>query len=602
MKKLTTLLAIVFCANIVIAQTYTYNALPIAIPDSNINIFIPLTVSGVTPSYMSTSYGLKEVVVTIDHPWDSDLKISLQSPTGNVIVLSLHNGGTGSDYINTHFRMDGINGPIVGGNAPFTGTYIPDESLNLFNTSLEPANGVWNLVVLDAFPTEAGSLISYSLIFGSNPPPDPAGPVCSTTNAVGCVCRNGSNDCDLVPDIISSYIIIRNGWAEYPGMINFPNAIINIGAGPLEMKPTTSCYCDTTPVPCTVTVCPSGNAPKQRVNQRVYHKNASGSMTYSDYPAGSQAYHPSHGHVHAEDFLQFSLRTANANPDPLTWPIIGQSMKTGYCMINMGNCDSQDSICMSNGQVITGADIINDNLGSVSGCGSGGQGLFVGRYDLYGAGFGQSINLTNICNGNYYLVVNVDPNNNYIEEDETNNVVALPVQLTLQTGAPLNATFLYSSSGNFNYAFFNYTPGVTSYSWDFGDGTTATGNFPQHTYSVTGQYTVTLTVSNGNCSSSSTQVITITPVSITDINSGINSIQLYPNPSKENFTLEYTLLNESPVDIQIMNVLGQPVQIEFKGSGLAGKHNFDITGLSKGTYYIKLTANDKTFVQKMVKL
>ena len=325
-------------------------------------------------------------------------------------------------------------------------------------------------------------------------------------------------------------------------------------------------------------------------------------MTYNDYPAGSQAYHPTHGHVHAEDFLQFSLRTANANPDPLTWPVIGQSMKTGYCMINMGDCDSQDSLCMSNGQLITNADILNYNLGSVSGCGSGGQGLFVGRYDLYGAGFGQSINLTNVCNGNYYLVVNVDPNNNYLEENETNNVVALPVTLTLQSGAPLNASFLYSSNNNFTYAFFNYTAGVTSYTWDFGDGTTANGNFPQHTYTAPGQYTVTLTISNGNCSNSTTQIITITPVSIAEVTSGINNIQVYPNPSKENFILEYTLVNESPVSIQIIDVLGQQIQTQFEGSSLAGKHNFDITGLSKGTYYIRLVANDKTFVQKMVRL
>lgn len=603
MKKLITPIILLISLSVSMAQTFTYTGSPIPIPDNNTNVATPLSIAGVTPTYMSTTYGLKEVVVNIIHPWDSDLKISLRSPSGTIVILSLHNGGSGSNYTNTHLKMDGVNGPIVNAAAPFTGVFIPDQSINIFNTSLQPANGIWNLDVIDEFPTEAGTLISYSLVFGTNPPPDPAGMICSTTNASGCVCRLGGNDCDLLPDLICSYNVIRDGWNEQTGSVDFPNAIINIGAGPLEMKPTGSCFCDSIPVACTVTICPNGMAPKERVNQRVYHKNSSGAMTFTDTPAGVQSYHPSHGHVHAEDFFQFSIRVASTNPDPLTWPLLGQSVKTGYCLINMGDCNSQDSICISHGQVLTNADIINYNLGTVTGCGSGGQGVFVGRYDIYSSGFGQTINIPNVCNGNYYLVVNVDPFNNFEEEDETNNVVAVPITLNSQAGAPLNSSFLYSSNNTYTYAFFNYTPGVTSYTWDFGDGTAlVSGNFPQHTFTAPGQYNVTLTIFNGTCSSTTTQVIYISPVSIADNNSGINSIQISPNPSKNNFTLEYSLVNASPVTVQVMNVMGQQIQTLYEGSSLAGKYSFDVNGLSKGTYYIKLTANDKTFVKKIVRL
>jgi len=56
--------------------------------------------------------------------------------------------------------------------------------------------------------------------------------------------------------------------------------------------------------------------------------------------------------------------------------------------------------------------------------------------------------------------------------------------------------------------FTNTTVGATSYSWDFGDGGTSTASDPTHTYSTSGQYTVTLTATNAAGSSvGSLQVI-----------------------------------------------------------------------------------------------
>jgi len=49
---------------------------------------------------------------------------------------------------------------------------------------------------------------------------------------------------------------------------------------------------------------------------------------------------------------------------------------------------------------------------------------------------------------------------------------------------------------------------IASYTWDFGDGGTATGVSPHHTYSTAGNYTVSLTVTNGDGTSAlSTQTV-----------------------------------------------------------------------------------------------
>lgn len=55
---------------------------------------------------------------------------------------------------------------------------------------------------------------------------------------------------------------------------------------------------------------------------------------------------------------------------------------------------------------------------------------------------------------------------------------------------------------------------VTSYSWDFGDGTTASGISPSHTYAEPDAYTVTLTVTDkAGDQSSTSQAVTVGPAS-----------------------------------------------------------------------------------------
>ena len=75
---------------------------------------------------------------------------------------------------------------------------------------------------------------------------------------------------------------------------------------------------------------------------------------------------------------------------------------------------------------------------------------------------------------------------------------------------PIAAFTVNRSCGDkFRIDFLNLSIGATSWSWDFGDGATSTQQNPSHVYSATGNYEVTLTVTNGTCNHMTTQAIQV---------------------------------------------------------------------------------------------
>jgi hypothetical protein len=163
---------------------------------------------------------------------------------------------------------------IQDGSAPFTGNFVPDYSLNLANNGSNP-NGTWYLVVKDEVPQDQGTLLNFTLVFGANPPADPPPPPgpCSMTNGQNCHCPDGSQDCDLLPDMTASALIIQQQHTEYSGYLTMSNATPNIGWGPMEIHGVDSCFCNGVSVPCSLSICPDSSPVKQLVKQTLYHKH-----------------------------------------------------------------------------------------------------------------------------------------------------------------------------------------------------------------------------------------------------------------------------------------------------------------------------------------
>ncbi|WP_201984326.1 proprotein convertase P-domain-containing protein [Hymenobacter rubidus] len=405
----------------------------------------PLVVEGLA-ARTTAQFGLEGACLSITHPKTADLKIELLAPDGTSVWLTNRNGGDhGADYRATCFRMDGFNGYVYEGKSPFTGTYIPDGKLQFFNQGLNP-NGTWYLLVHDLAAGNAGSLDQWSLSFGPHPAQPDFAP-CNPKSAAACRCPDGTGTCDLLPDLVVSEKILRElhqeygaSDATYPRQIRLAVATANIGWGPMETRGTGRWTCGAQPAKDGRVTCPDGQRARQEIVQVIYRREGD-RLASRTRVAGSNYFdeRPGHNHYHADAWVDFTLRRRlPRQPDPRRWPVLGKGTKASYCLFDSGNCGEADGVCQNGrGQTVGQGTLPNFGFGHYVDCEAATQGISVGGIDHYGISFeGQAIPIPmGTPNGSYYIVVEVDPLNLYQESDETNNVVAIPIELKLQSTA-----------------------------------------------------------------------------------------------------------------------------------------------------------------------
>ena len=149
---------------------------------------------------------------------------------------------------------------------------------------------------------------------------------------------------------------------------------------------------------------------------------------------------------------------------------------------------------------------------------------------------------------------------------------------TISIGSVPTADFTYTVSCK--TVKFTPTSNVTSYEWDFGDGSEiVTSNNEEtvtHTYATAGTYNVTLTATNGTCSDEITKTITVTGPDA--------SFTVNPNPAKKNDLVTFTINNYNG------NYL---YSWDFGNGNIAsGGPSVTTTYANLGTYNVTLTVKD----------
>src|ERR1044071_93104 len=185
-------------------------------------------------------------------------------------------------------------------------------------------------------------------------------------------------------------------------LLRFSNTIANVGEGPLELIPT-------------------NNTATGRTDayQRLYTHDDSGNwrVVSTDY-VGTFVFHPQHNHWHFEDFARYELRDAAPDGAPGN-SVLASSDKVSFCITDTEPFDS--SLEHAGEATYIPCDATDP------------QGLSVGWADVYAWDlYGQTLDITGLFDGDYWLVSTADPDNLLNEgggADETNNVSAIRVQL-----------------------------------------------------------------------------------------------------------------------------------------------------------------------------
>jgi hypothetical protein len=171
--------------------------------------------------------------------------------------------------------------------------------------------------------------------------------------------------------------------------LRFGTTTYNTGIGPLEL------------------IAGGVSQGQQFVYQRVYETGG----TYQEYLAGRFVWHQGHSHFHLDDYARYTLQALKGKSKR-------SSSKTSFCLMDTVLVDGQLPGAPKNAVYMQ--------------CGNLFQGVSVGWADIYGSHLpGQEIDLTRLKDGDYRLIIEVDPKNHLLETNEDDNISCVLLRISV---------------------------------------------------------------------------------------------------------------------------------------------------------------------------
>lgn len=173
------------------------------------------------------------------------------------------------------------------------------------------------------------------------------------------------------------------------------------------------------------------------------------------------------------------------------------------------------------------------------------------------------------------------------------------VTVDVSTTLP-DATFTFNQNG-YLAAFNPVYTGGTSYTWDFGDGSTAQTKQPLHDFTANGTYTVTLTVENVCGTETFTDEVEVNVTSIADDNlvDQAISMNVVPNPAADRFVVSVDLgLSDKVQSIELIDMQGRVFDVKNEMNG--NEMFVNVSEMQPGMYIVRLITEQGDVATKRV--
>jgi PKD repeat protein len=144
----------------------------------------------------------------------------------------------------------------------------------------------------------------------------------------------------------------------------------------------------------------------------------------------------------------------------------------------------------------------------------------------------------------------------------------------------------------------NTTGTYIAVSWDFGDGNTEAGIVnPSHTYNAPGVYTVVLTVTDGNCTTTYEEQVHVGLTGNSDF-SQVFGLEIYPNPTFDRAFISSKQPISGPVLIELTDASGRVV-LQRTSVQTFSIEAIDTEKFAAGVYQLRLIAREGSAVFKL---
>jgi PKD repeat protein len=141
------------------------------------------------------------------------------------------------------------------------------------------------------------------------------------------------------------------------------------------------------------------------------------------------------------------------------------------------------------------------------------------------------------------------------------------------------------------------TPDASSYAWDFGDGATSMDFDAVHTYELPGNYTVTLTVTDGDCASTYTEEVVV-QLTTGAAEPGVTGVTVNAWAAGDQLIVEHNFDHGRAVYIEVLDATGR-LYVQRQVGGTPGRVNIPASGFTTGIWFVRVTSGQDQYTLRV---